>query len=90
MNVNLSPKLEKLVLQKVKSGRYHSATEVVGEALRLLDEYDKTLSTPVANLRLRIDAGIASLDQDGGVDGERFVGDLLTQMDQRRTRRKAK
>lgn len=34
LNVNLTPKLEKLVRQKVSSGRYNSASEVVREALR--------------------------------------------------------
>ena len=38
MNVNLSPQLEELVRQKVASGLYTSASEVVREALRLMDE----------------------------------------------------
>jgi len=38
MNVNLTPQLEALVRQKVESGLYGSASEVVREALRLLDE----------------------------------------------------
>ncbi|MGA8065735.1 MAG: type II toxin-antitoxin system ParD family antitoxin, partial [Terriglobales bacterium] len=34
LNINLTPQLEKLVRQKVSSGRYNSASEVVREALR--------------------------------------------------------
>lgn len=41
MNVSLTPELETLILDKVKTGRYHSASEVVREALRLLEEQDK-------------------------------------------------
>ena len=37
MNVSLTPQLEDLVRQKVDSGRYNSASEVVREALRLMD-----------------------------------------------------
>ena len=49
MNVNLTPELEKLVQRKVKTGRYKSATEVVREALRLLDERVRILGlTPQA------------------------------------------
>ena len=38
LNINLTPQLEKLVRQKVESGRYNSASEVVREALRLMEE----------------------------------------------------
>jgi antitoxin ParD1/3/4 len=38
MNVELTPELEQLIRSKVDSGRYSSASEVVGEALRLLDQ----------------------------------------------------
>jgi antitoxin ParD1/3/4 len=37
MNVSLTPELKKFVNAKVQSGRYTSASEVVREALRLLD-----------------------------------------------------
>jgi antitoxin ParD1/3/4 len=38
MNINLSPQLEEFVRQKVASGLYASASEVVREALRLMEE----------------------------------------------------
>ena len=41
MNVNLTPQLEELVRSKVNSGMYTSASEVVREALRLMDEQDR-------------------------------------------------
>jgi antitoxin ParD1/3/4 len=41
MNVTLTPELEAIVQQRVESGRYGSASEVVREALRLLDERDR-------------------------------------------------
>jgi antitoxin ParD1/3/4 len=36
MNVSLTPELERYVQEKVQSGRYYSASEVVREALRAL------------------------------------------------------
>ncbi len=42
MNVSLTPELEQFVHEKVKSGRYLSASEVVREALRLLEERELT------------------------------------------------
>ena len=41
MNVSLTPELEQLVNDKVKSGFYQTASEVVREALRLLNERDQ-------------------------------------------------
>ena len=41
MNVSLTPELEELVNQKVESGMYNSAGEVIREALRLLKEQDE-------------------------------------------------
>ena len=40
MNVSLTPELERLVNEKVESGLYQTASEVVREALRLLKERD--------------------------------------------------
>lgn len=41
MNVLVSPRFEALIRQKVESGPYSDAAEVVEEALKLLDNRDK-------------------------------------------------
>lgn len=41
MNVSLTPELEKFVDDKVESGLYNNASEVVRESLRLLKEHDE-------------------------------------------------
>ena len=51
MNVHLTPELERLVQSKVKSGRYSSASEVVGEALRLLDHRDELFTLHKEEIR---------------------------------------
>jgi antitoxin ParD1/3/4 len=56
MNVSLPAQLEELVKRKVASGRYSSASEVVREALRLLDDHDRRRTA----LREEIEAGLAS------------------------------
>lgn len=38
MNVSLTPELERFVAERVASGRYRSASEVVRAALRLLEK----------------------------------------------------
>ena len=53
MNVSLTPELEKLVEEKVASGLYTSASEVVREALRLLAESDRQQALRVHQLTSR-------------------------------------
>ena len=54
MNVSLTPELEKMVAERVSSGRYASASEVIREALRLLDERDR-LNQLREDVRLGLD-----------------------------------
>lgn len=58
MNVSLTPELEKLVNDKVKSGRYNSASEVVRESLRLLYDHDELKRIRLDELRRQIMLGV--------------------------------
>ena len=58
MNVSLTPELEKIVAERVTSGRYASASEVIREALRLLEERDQ-----LNQLRQEVRLGLEQLDQ---------------------------
>jgi antitoxin ParD1/3/4 len=51
MNVNLTPQLEEMVRQKVSSGLYTSASEVIREALRLMEEQDRLRAARLELLR---------------------------------------
>ena len=51
MNVSLTSELEKFVSAKVDSGRYNSASEVVREALRLLEEHDQARSVQLGRVQ---------------------------------------
>lgn len=60
MNINLTPQLEEMVRQKVKSGLYTSASEVMREALRLMEEKDQVRAAKLDQLRNDIQEGINS------------------------------
>ena len=60
MNVNLTPELEELVRGKVASGRYNSASEVVREALRLMEHQDEARAVRLERLRADIREGLDS------------------------------
>lgn len=76
MNVSLTPELEQLVHDKVSSGRYHSASEVVREALRLLEDRDELRRLRLDELRSKVATGLASLDRGEAIDGEDVFDDL--------------
>jgi antitoxin ParD1/3/4 len=67
MNVSLTPELEQLVTEKVESGRYTSASEVIREALRLLEEHDQLKQQRLAQVREKIDRGLQQLDAGQGI-----------------------
>jgi antitoxin ParD1/3/4 len=70
MNVSLTPELEELIAQKVQSGRYTSASEVVREALRLLEEHDEIRQKRLEAMQREINEGLAQLDRGEGIPGD--------------------
>ena len=63
MNVSLTPELQEFVANKVQSGLYQTASEVVREGLRLLRERDERSRQKLDDLRKDIAAGIDELDR---------------------------
>lgn len=59
MNVTLTPDLERLVRERVATGQYRSAVDVIREALRLLKERDVAFK----ELQRDIAAGLEQLDR---------------------------
>jgi antitoxin ParD1/3/4 len=70
VNVSLTPELEKFIDDRVASGQYRSASEVVRESLRLLQEREQRREAKLVALRAAIDEGIASLDRGEGISGD--------------------
>ena len=60
ININLTPQLEAMVRDKVAGGLYGSASEVVREALRLMQEQDQLRAMKLEQLQTDIRAGLES------------------------------
>jgi antitoxin ParD1/3/4 len=60
LNVNLTPKLEDMVRQKVAGGLYNNASEVVRDALRLMEARDRLQDAQLEALRQDIITGLES------------------------------
>ena len=79
MYVHLTPDLEQFVQDNVQSGRYSSASEVIGDALRLLGQNDELRDLQLQELRSRIDIGLSEASR--GEDGEVFMRGLIEDLD---------
>ncbi|MGQ0736583.1 MAG: type II toxin-antitoxin system ParD family antitoxin [Acidobacteriota bacterium] len=75
MNVSLTPELERLVNEKVETGLYQTASEVVREALRLLKERDEARE----QLRAEVQAGFDQLTWGEGRAYDRTSGRQLAE-----------
>jgi antitoxin ParD1/3/4 len=78
VNIHLTPELEQLVHGKVQSGRYNSASEVVREALRLMEERDLLK----VEMRKKITQSLDSQRLGRLVDGEAVFDRLEAELDE--------
>ncbi|MDZ4804136.1 MAG: type II toxin-antitoxin system ParD family antitoxin [Candidatus Eisenbacteria bacterium] len=85
MNVSLTQQLEKFVQKKVASGLYTSASEVVREGLRLLEEQERLKEARLQEFREKVEVGWTAAERGEFVDGSAAMKALLA-----RTTKKAK
>jgi antitoxin ParD1/3/4 len=79
MNVSLTPQLEEMIRQRVESGRYNNASEVVRDALRLLEEHERT-----ERLRSLLEIGLEDERRGDLVD---YSPELLDEIERRAVER---
>lgn len=78
LNVTIPEPLEQFVQEKVKTGGYSSASEVVREGLRLLQQYDdERLRTLQAAIRKGLESG------EGPLIDEVSTKDVMRDVDER-------
>ena len=70
MNVSLTPELERMVEEKVRSGQYRSASEVVRDGLRLLAQRDEEYQVRLEALRGEIQKGMDQLNRGEGIPAD--------------------
>jgi antitoxin ParD1/3/4 len=76
MNVSLTPELEKFVENKVESGLYNNASEVVREGLRLLKEHDEIRM----KWREQVERGWLQAQAGQVVDGPKVMADARARL----------
>ena len=88
MNVSLTPELEEFVQSRVASGRYQTASEVIREGLRLLEEREQVREAALRELRSKLRRGIDQADRGEFVDGGAVFNEIRQLSARKRTKRK--
>ena len=87
MNVSLTPELEKLVNEKVKSGMYTSASEVIREGLRLLQEHEEFRRIKYEALKRDIQEGLDELDSGERLPARKVFAEMTKKAKAQRRKR---
>ena len=85
LNVSLTPELERFVQQRVATGRYQTASEVVREGLRLLELQERDREVTFLALKAKLKRGSDQADRGELVDPK----ETLKKIDSMKRRRKA-
>ena len=84
VNVSLTPELEEFVQSRVSSGRYQTASEVVREALRLLERQEKERDEGLRRLKEKLRRGATEAEEGKLLDGDEVFNELRELIDERR------
>ena len=76
ITVTLPPELEAFVEERVASGRFATAGEVVREGLRLLEEREQEREAVLSELRREIEIGVEQAKAGKLSDGKAFFEQL--------------
>ncbi len=75
MNVSLTPELDAFLESRVKSGRYQTTSEVVREALRLLERHEAQQEETLRRLKAKLEHSASQAERGELLDGgEVFAG----------------
>ncbi len=81
ISVSFTPQQAEFLASCVASGRYQSTSEVVREAVRLLEDRQERRQAELTRLRTLIREGAGQLDRGEVVDGETFFREWEEELD---------
>ncbi|MBW4510338.1 MAG: type II toxin-antitoxin system ParD family antitoxin [Scytonematopsis contorta HA4267-MV1] len=82
MSITLTSEQEKIVQDLLATGKFNTIGDVIQAALHLLEQESYSYQVWVEETKEKLDEGIASLERGEGIDGETFVNQLLTDLQQ--------
>src|SRR2546421_11125796 len=87
VNISLTPELDAFLQSRVKSGRYQTTSEVVREALRLLQRQEKERDEVFKQLKAKLQRGARQAENGELLDGMEVFEELRELIEERRRAR---
>jgi antitoxin ParD1/3/4 len=84
VNISLTPELDAFLQSRVKSGRYQTTSEVVREALRLLERQEREREEALQQLKAKLERGVAEAERGELLDGDLVFEELREIIEERR------
>jgi antitoxin ParD1/3/4 len=84
VNVSITPELDQFLQSRVKSGRYQTTSEVVREALRLLERQERERDEALRHLKTKLKRGAAQAVRGVLLDGDEVFDELREMINERR------
>src|SRR5258707_8564811 len=90
VNISLTPELDAFLQSRVKSGRYQTTSEVVREALRLLERDERERDQAFRQLKVKLQRGARQAKRGELLDGDEVFDELRKMIEERRRAKAAK
>jgi antitoxin ParD1/3/4 len=92
VNISITPELDAFLQSRVQSGRYQTTSEVVREALRLLERQERDRDDDMRQLKSKLERGAAEAERGELLDGDEVfeeLRELIAAPKAKNTKRKA-
>ena len=83
VNISLTPELDAFLQSRVKSGRYQSSSEVVGEALRLLERQERDVDETLRQVKAELQLGAEQAERGELLEGDAVFDELKAMIEDR-------
>ncbi len=90
VNISITPELDAFLQSRVKSGRYQTTSEVVRDALRLLERHEQDREQAVHQLKAKLERGAAQAERGELLDGGEVFEELREMIEERRRSKASK
>ena len=90
VNISITPELDAFLQSRVSSGRYQTTSEVVREALRLLERQEAEREQSMQQLKAKFERGAAEAERGELFDGEEVFEELREMIEERLRARRGK
>lgn len=84
VNISITPELDAFLQSRVQSGRYQTTSEVVREALRLLERHEQEREEAFHQLKSKLERGAGQAEGGELKNGDEVFEELREMIEERR------